>query len=113
MVLTYLLYHQSARLSEFGDTKIDIIYIGEVISEKICNDKITCLKWKDKRIVHMLSTFHGDDMIDKRRRTRKADGGVEVIKKPLMVDDYNRHMGGVDRSDQLILYYGYPHRYIQ
>ena len=35
----------------------------------------------------MLSTFHGDDMIDKRRRMRKADGGVEVIKKPLMVDD--------------------------
>ena len=27
-----------------------------------------------------------------------------------MVDDYNTHMGGVDVSDQLVRYYGYPHR---
>ena len=27
-----------------------------------------------------------------------------------MIDDYNLHMGGVDKSDQLVLYYGYSHR---
>ena len=30
--------------------------------------------------------------------------------KPQMIVDYNANMGGVDRSDQLILYYGYAHR---
>ena len=27
-----------------------------------------------------------------------------------MIDDYNLHMGGVDKSYQLVLYYGYSHR---
>ena len=63
---------------------------------------VTCLKWKDKRDVHMLSTFHSDTTVDKQRRTRSTAGGVETIQKPSMVDDYNQHMGGVDRSDQLV-----------
>ena len=58
----------------------------------------------------MLSTFHDDTIINKRRRTRSASGGVEEIMKPQMVVDYNANMGGVDRSDQLVLYYGYAHR---
>ncbi len=58
----------------------------------------------------MLSTFHSDSMIDKRRRSRTVPGGIETIKKPHMVEDYNKHMGGVDMSDQFVLYYGYAHR---
>ena len=27
-----------------------------------------------------------------------------------MVEEYSQHMGGVDRSDQQVLYYGYAHR---
>ena len=33
-----------------------------------------------------------------------------MIKKPVMIDEYNKYMGGVDLSDQMILYYGYSHR---
>ena len=58
----------------------------------------------------MLSTCHDTDLTEIRQRTRSAEGGVEVVKKPKLVNDYNTHMGGVDMSDQLILYYGYPHR---
>ena len=28
-----------------------------------------------------------------------------------MIHDYNQNMGGVDRNDQMILYYGYSHRF--
>ena len=58
----------------------------------------------------MLSTCHDTDLTEIRRRTRSAEGGVEVVKKPKLVNDYNTHMGGIDMSNQLILYYGYPHR---
>ena len=57
----------------------------------------------------MLSTFHNDEVIEKRRRTRRADEGTETVKKPKMVED---HMGGVDRNDQLVKYYTYSHRLV-
>ena len=37
----------------------------------------------------MLSTFHNDNMIGKRKRTRAVDGGVEVVQKPKVIEDYN------------------------
>ena len=40
-------------------------------------------------------------------------GGVEGIKKPKVVHEYNQHMGGVDQSDQLLMYYGYSHRQVK
>ena len=36
----------------------------------------------------MLSTYHNDDMINKRKRTRAVDG-VEVVQKPKVIEDYN------------------------
>ena len=78
-------------------------------SEKV--GKVLCLKWKDKRDVLLLSTIHDDvAMVDILRRSRTVAGGVERIQKPKVIDDYNQHMGGVDQSDQLVMYYGYAHR---
>ena len=34
----------------------------------------------------------------------------ENVEKPLMVDRYNTFMGGVNKSDQLLSYYGLNHR---
>ena len=69
---------------------------GEVASS--WDDGILSLKWKDKRDVLMLSTYHDDTMVQKSRRSRAAEGGVEVIAKPRVVEDYNTNMGGVDKS---------------
>ena len=49
---------------------------------------------------------HGDNSIAKQRCN---EGGTEEIMKHVMIDDYNPNMG-VDRNDQMILYYGYSHR---
>ena len=62
------------------------------------DDSMLFMKWKDKRDVLMLSTFHDDTFIEKRRRTRHAEDGVEVIQKPAVVEEYNLHMGGVDKG---------------
>lgn len=58
----------------------------------------------------MLSTIHDDTMVEKRRRTRMVAGGTEVIRKPKVISEYNMYMGGVDKGDQLITYYGFSHR---
>ena len=62
------------------------------------DDSILSLKWKDKRDVLMLSTYHDQSMVTKSRRSRRVDGGVEDIQKPKVVYDYNQHMDGVDKS---------------
>ena len=55
------------------------------------------------------NSIHDDEMVDVRRRTRQAVGGTEVVKKPNMIAQYNAYMGGVDKADQLLVYYGYSH----
>ena len=62
------------------------------------DDGILSLKWKDKREVLMLSTYHDQSMVTKSRRSRRVDGGIEDMQKPKVVDDYNQHMGRVEKS---------------
>lgn len=64
---------------------------GECVAEEC--DKIIVLKWKDKRDVAMICTFHSNELVAKRAR------GVEIL-KPKCVSDYNQAMGGVDLKDQ-------------
>ena len=80
---------------------------GEVVT--FCDGTVSGLKWMDKRPVSMLSTIHDDSLVSKRRRTKQIAGGVEEIQKPLMVEMYNTYMGGVDRGDQLVVYYAFSH----
>ena len=47
--------------------------------------------FKDKRLVHMLST--------------NCHKRISASGKPLVVENFNKHMGGVDLNDQLSMYY--------
>ena len=85
---------------------------GEMTSSEV-QKGILALKWQDKRSVVMLSTIHDDSWVTKRRRTRLVAGGIEEIEKPTMVEKYNMYMGGVDKGDQLISYYGFSHRTVK
>ena len=78
---------------------------GEIVTYQ--DDQVFGLKWKDKQFVSMLSTIHDDSMISKERRSRQVSGGVETIQKHAVVEEYNQYMGGVDKSDQLVVYYGF------
>ena len=55
----------------------------------------------------VLSTIHNSSMVSKQQRTRQVAGGVEVVQKPAVIEDYNMYMGGVNKSDQLVTYYGF------
>ena len=54
------------------------------------------LKWKDRIDVTLLSSIHSSAM----ETTTSKYGKVHV--KPEVVNDYNKHMGGVDLSDSLL-----------
>ncbi|KAJ8933503.1 hypothetical protein NQ314_013968 [Rhamnusium bicolor] len=63
------------------------------------SDDIMVAKWKNKRDVLYISTEHRNEMVqfvDKRNRS---------IEKPATILHYNRHMGGIDRQDQMTSYY--------
>ncbi|KAK2574890.1 hypothetical protein KPH14_008342 [Odynerus spinipes] len=61
------------------------------------------LSWKDKRVVTCLTNWNNAGMTSVRRMLR---GDVEItVKKPNVVINYIKHMGGVDRADQLAATY--------
>ena len=81
---------------------------GEMVSKQV-DGSMMALKWMDKRPVMMLTTIHDDSFVTKKRRSRAAPGGEEEILKPLVVEEYNKHMGGVHTGSQLQSHYGFAH----
>ena len=77
------------------------------------DESMNVVQWHDKRIVSLLSTLHSDTPVPIERRSRHAEGGREVVEKPEAITEYNKYMGGVDRGDQLLSYYGFPHRTVK
>lgn len=74
------------------------------------DDSMRIVQWHDKRVVSVLSTLHDDSLVTVERRSRQVQGGRQQVEKPEAIVEYNKYMGGVDRGDQLLSYYGYPHR---
>lgn len=118
-------YYNSVKLAEFlyekkthvvgtlrknrkGNPKIVVdckLRKGESIFRKKKN--VMVLKWKDKRDVLMITTLHGPGS---EKTTNKRGAAQE---KPSVVVDYNKHMSGVDRSDQMLSYYTTPRKTIR
>ena len=77
------------------------------------DDDMAIVQWHDKRMVSILSTLHSDKPVQVERRSRNVSGGREQVEKPEAVVEYTKYMGGVDRGDQLLSYYGFPHRTVK
>lgn len=65
---------------------------------------LACVKWMDNKSVFLLSNFHDPSETSDVNR-RQKDGTNAVIFAPVMVKDYNMHMGYVDKADMLKSYY--------
>ena len=70
-------------------------------------NELMVLKWKDKKDVHMLSTCHNSETAE-TGRVERATG--TAVRKPKVIIDYNKYMGGVDRSDQLMQYHSFERK---
>jgi len=63
------------------------------------------VQWKDNKIVNMITTIHKNLSAKGfcSRRTKVNDQFRPIhVSQPNVVADYNKYMGGVDRSDQMI-----------
>lgn len=58
------------------------------------------MKWMDRKAVHFLTNYADPTVIAGANRKNK-DGTVEMIDCPLLVRDYNKNMGFVDKLDML------------
>ena len=67
---------------------------GELVAQH--SEPVSVLKWKDKKEVTMISTYHGEETRMKLSKCRLEK------QKPVSVLDYNENMGGVDLKDQLL-----------
>jgi hypothetical protein len=61
--------------------------------------RLIAMKWKDKKDVYMLAS------INFRGNEQNASDTIKKQKKPSLVVEYNKTMGGVDRADQGMSYY--------
>ncbi|XP_052751521.1 piggyBac transposable element-derived protein 3-like [Galleria mellonella] len=66
---------------------------------RFSNMNIAYYKWKDNKIVHLASNFHGNDEATVSRKEK--NGSKSTITCPKAIKDYNSYMGGVDTADRL------------
>ncbi len=85
---------------------------GDVRTEDL-GSNVMALQWMDKKVVTMLTNIHENEMVSKNRRSRFGVDHIEQVDKPVCIDQYNQFMGGVDKSDQLLSYYGFHHKTIK
>ncbi|XP_008189828.1 piggyBac transposable element-derived protein 4-like [Acyrthosiphon pisum] len=60
---------------------------------------VSIVKWRDKRIVSLLSNFHNPEDVTAVQR-RSKDGSITMVACPKVLSEYNKHMNCVDKFDQ-------------
>ena len=68
------------------------------------SDELMALKFKDKKDVYMLSTIHANSMVHRQDRLHINHGQS----MPTCISEYNKYMGGVDQTNQLMQPYEIP-----
>ena len=72
----------------------------------LSNGPLLACSWVDKRSLYFLTTMHiGERVGNPTVRRRQADGSQAEVSCPPCLPDYQKHMRGVDRGDQLESYY--------
>ncbi|ROT86068.1 putative piggyBac transposable element-derived protein 3-like [Penaeus vannamei] len=74
------------------------------------DNKVAVTAWYDKKLVLMASNEFSIDDEDICQRWSKVTNARVDVKRPRVVREYNRAMGGVDVHDQLVSYYRSPNR---
>ena len=71
--------------------------------DRLClhSNGMMAIACQDKRLVHMLTTIHEDNMVV--HRPVRSRSGIDVM-KPKAIMDYNKRMLVIDKQDMMIAY---------
>ena len=72
---------------------------------RVSKDDIVVYKWRDNKVIHAISNFHGTEQSQVNRKNK--DGTISQVACPEAIKHYNTYMGGVDKSD-IVLCMGHP-----
>ena len=76
-------------------------------------EELMVVTWQDTKRVNVMSTVHDNDVQEKRVRSRHHEGGHRTLLKPKVVSAYNKYMNGVDKLDQRVNNYRFPHKKVK
>ena len=74
------------------------------------NGKLLALARHDVKRVRMLTNIYGNDCVMKQICSKESENGFRDVKKPYCMDRYNQFMEGVEKTDQRMKTYLFPHR---
>lgn len=81
----------------------DVVYArAELPDNPHGHGTLTAAAWQDKKTVFIMSTSTSQGNVGVERRVGNQ---VRMINCPMLIRDYNMHMGGVDLADQRRSYY--------
>lgn len=127
-------YFTSYKLVKYLRDEYDCMYTGTARENRIANpglrdstemnkkavkrgemdfkssDGILALKWKDNKIVTMLSSGAGVEPLSTITRYDKESKARKEVPCPYVIQCYNSNMGGIDKSDMLGHLYKTPFR---
>lgn len=69
------------------------------------NSNIVIIRWMDNGVVQLISNHIGKEDSTQAQRWSAKEKKFVTIPRPLMVEEYNMHMGGVDLCDMLMALY--------
>lgn len=83
---------------------------GHFVSQVEQNTNVICVRWKDKKVVNLISSYVGTEPVSKGNRwDAKQKKNVET-NRPKVVEEYNKFMGGIDLLNMCSNMYKYQIR---
>ena len=73
---------------------------GDHMAKTLTRGNLQLIKWRDKRDVLILRSMHNVEFCDVPHGNRNG----QTVRKPKAALDYNKYIGAVDRSDQMLQY---------
>ena len=71
--------------------------------------------WRDKRTVTAMSAVlpgHGEEYVERRVKGKEGMTRIQIL-CPVVIQEYNKYMGGVDKSDQYMAYHNVLRRTVR